>query len=178
MGWQREGHGAHEGYVVGYVLREGCQSDSRLYRELQYMPMSAVGAIENDNIGPGVIQRIGAGCECGWRSSHLEPRDAVEWMPHIVLASERDEDRAHALWDEHIVGMDRTTTGRDLVLHMYKRIDESKDFAYQVGFGSQTRKLLVDATRAFFPDERRDKIGDRLAAADEKHWPRTHRRRA
>lgn len=183
MGWQRDGHMDHEGWVVGYVLCDGCEPGSRLYRELQYAPMSAGEILDNRDIGPGVIKRIGAGCDCGWRSRHIEPLYPVEWMPHIVLANERDEDRAQALWDEHLdlehLDLERRTkTSRELVEHLFRRIEDRKEFAYEVGFGSQSRDLLVKAALALWPDATRDKIGTRLAEADHRHFSKSARRRA
>lgn len=36
MGWFYEQHAAHEGYVIGYVVRDGCAPEAGLYRELGY----------------------------------------------------------------------------------------------------------------------------------------------
>lgn len=74
---------------------------------------------------------------------------------------------------------DPLAAARALVQHMFARIEDSKDFTYQVGFGSQTRHLLVQAAVALFP-ETRSAIGDRLAQADHRHFPplRANRRRA
>lgn len=36
MGWEYEEHAAHEGYVIGYVARDGCALEACLYRELAY----------------------------------------------------------------------------------------------------------------------------------------------
>lgn len=74
---------------------------------------------------------------------------------------------------------DPLAAARALVEHMFARIEDSRDFTYQVGFGSQTRHLLVQAAVALCP-ETRSAIGDRLAVADHKHFPplRANRRRA
>jgi hypothetical protein len=56
MGWQREENEAHEGGVVGHVLRDGLASEAGLHREL--------GCDHGDQRAT----RIAAGCDCGWRS--------------------------------------------------------------------------------------------------------------
>ena len=103
MGVTREGFYDHEGYAVGYVTREGCASDSGIYRELGYPDM-------NDYPSSAIV-RIGAACTCGWRSQVFRPRRDEEapytgplpqWMPHIVLLSHYDDELVHKLWDRHI----------------------------------------------------------------------------
>lgn len=92
MGWLYEEHAAHEGYVIGYVVRDGCAPESGLYRELGY---------PRDNIDRRVAC-IAAGCDCGWRSPRWVPQLPTEWGPFSVLASEADEDRARELWRRHL----------------------------------------------------------------------------
>ncbi len=85
-------HPEHEGWAVGLVIREGCSPDSGLYRELCY---------PGDN-APRKIERVGAGCDCGWRSSHWTPEGRTDWSPYSVFTSEQDEARVFGLWREHI----------------------------------------------------------------------------
>jgi hypothetical protein len=93
MGWQSE-HSEHEGYVVGFVTREGCSPESGLYREL----MSPADNVTRD------VEQLAAGCDCGWRSPRWFPsrRKPAHWWPHTVAASEEDEERVHELWRRHL----------------------------------------------------------------------------
>ena len=54
MGWLYEEHAAHEGYVIGYVARDGRAPEAGLYRELAY---------PRDDGGRRVAC-IAAGCDC------------------------------------------------------------------------------------------------------------------
>jgi hypothetical protein len=92
MGWQHEEHGAHEGGMIGYAVRDGCALDAGLYRELAY---------PRDD-GDRRIACIAAGCDCGWRSPRWVPRQPATWAPFSVQAAEADEDRARALWRRHL----------------------------------------------------------------------------
>jgi hypothetical protein len=94
MGWFREGAPGHEGYVVGYVIREGC--DASIVRELAY---------PEDKDPRADLVWIGAACVCGWRSPYFQDRRSAlpSWAPFSVLASEKDEDHAMQLWGAHLV---------------------------------------------------------------------------
>lgn len=94
MGWVREEHPDHEGYVIGFVCREGCEQDSGLYRELMY----PADDTRRD------VELLAAGCDCGWRSPRWFPsrRKPATWSPWSVAASEDDEERALELWRRHL----------------------------------------------------------------------------
>ena len=101
MGYFRDDFPRHEGWVVGYVVREGCDRGSGLFRELLYP------ADKEDRTDLVVL---GAGCECGWRSAHFAPdwrSSPPSWGPYSVLASERDEGCVCALWSEHLADIAR-----------------------------------------------------------------------
>lgn len=95
MGILNEQAPDHEGYPVAYVRRGGVGEDSLLVRELQY---------PGDNGRREDIILLGAGCECGWRSSHFWPTsgDRLTWMPFSVCLGASDEERWAALWREHV----------------------------------------------------------------------------
>lgn len=95
MGFFRDDAPGHEGYPIAFVLRDGCSAGSELFRELQY---------PRDNTDRSDIERIAAGCDCGWRSPMFRPSALTppQWGPYSVLASERDEDRIRDLWRRHI----------------------------------------------------------------------------
>lgn len=82
----------HECYAVGYVVREGCRPDSTLLRELQYP--------RDDKDRHGVV-KIGAACQCGWRSPYLIPSEPAEWAPYTVLLCTEDDERVRKLVEEH-----------------------------------------------------------------------------
>lgn len=87
MGWLRDDKPGHEGYVVGLV-----RSDAG-WREL--------GGTEDGPDRP--LTYVQVGCDCGWRSSRLRAPFGTTWMPSIVcLPREAHEDRAYAIWDEHM----------------------------------------------------------------------------
>ncbi|HEY4178394.1 MAG TPA: hypothetical protein VGM90_16220 [Kofleriaceae bacterium] len=92
MGWFSSDLPGHEGYIIGYTMRDGVDEDSHLYRELQY---------PGDD-GDRRVLRIAAGCECGWRSARWRPEHGTEWMPHVVIETERDEAFARQLWRRHV----------------------------------------------------------------------------
>ena len=92
MGWMNEEHAAHEGYVIGYVARDGCALESGLYRELAY---------PRDD-GDRQVACIAAGCDCGWRSPRWAPRLPAKWGPFSVSAAVADDDRARELWRRHL----------------------------------------------------------------------------
>lgn len=91
MGWCSAHSGEHEGYLVGFVVRDGCRDDDPLLRELEY---------PRDNCDRTDVRAIAAACECGWRSPRWRAR-VVEWSPYCVWASEADEERGRQLWSEH-----------------------------------------------------------------------------
>ncbi len=91
MGYQSE-DGKHEGYAVAYVLRDECFPWSGLYRELLY-------PVDKE---PRKIEMIGAGCDCGWRSPRWIPSEPTHWHPYCVNESERDDEKIHRLWKEHV----------------------------------------------------------------------------
>lgn len=95
MGWLRDEAPGHEGFVVAYVNRDGCDDGSLLVRELLY-PSDATGRSD--------IQAISAGCECGWRSSHRlrTSRSDWHWFPYTAAVSDADEGWACALWSAHV----------------------------------------------------------------------------
>lgn len=163
MGWQHEKGPGHEGWIVGLVVREGCDPDSRLFRELAY-PTDAGDRTD--------IVRLAAGCECGWRSPHFDPREPASWMPHCVIASERDEDRARELWVDHVCDPLRIAASRAAVSHIFGRVLESRDLAYQIGHMTRSRELLVEAALLLFPRETREQVERKLAEADRRHFAR------
>jgi hypothetical protein len=83
MGWLREDYPDHEGYMIGFVLREGCDRGSGLYRELMY-PLDATTRR---------VELLAAGCDCGWRSPRWSPKKPADWGPWSVFASEDDDAR-------------------------------------------------------------------------------------
>lgn len=92
MGWFRDEHPEHEGYAVAYVVRDGCQPDSHLFRELDY---------PGDNTIRLDVRRVGAGCTCGWRSPYLDERGT--WYPfHVELGDARVEVWIRELWQDHL----------------------------------------------------------------------------
>jgi hypothetical protein len=94
MGWQHDEHPDHEGYLVGFVTREGCSPEAGQYRELTY-PADDVTR---------EVGRLGAGCDCGWRSPRWLPssKKPATWTPYSVSASEDDKERAFELWQRHL----------------------------------------------------------------------------
>lgn len=92
MGWTDEEHPEHEGYPVGYIVREGCAPTSGLYRELGY-PADAKAR---------PMARMAAGCDCGWRSPQWIPDPVTDWAPYAVFAVEADDQRVHQLWKRHL----------------------------------------------------------------------------
>ena len=103
MGLYRSSHPGHEGYVIALVHRRDIDGRELvgLYRELGY-PL--------DDTDRSDVQRICAGCDCGWRSPHWTPfpwwvdgeRHAPEWSPFCAWVSPRDEERMADLWNEHL----------------------------------------------------------------------------
>lgn len=89
MGLVRNGFPDHEGYAVGFVMREG--TDNSL-REL---------ACPADNEEKQVLA-IAAACDCGWRSPRWKPARSTRWSPYSIFASEADEERVHMLWSKHL----------------------------------------------------------------------------
>lgn len=103
MGFIPEDLPGHEGYAVAYVARDGIdlrgREDPGLYRELMY-PRDA------ETVPSTAIYRIGAACECGWRSGYLLPDlfgkpKYPHWYPYSLEVSERDDERVRRLWREH-----------------------------------------------------------------------------
>ena len=107
MGWVYEDVDSvqHEGYVVGLVHSHRADGTEivGMYRELAY-PLDD---------GRGVpVMRLQAGCDCGWRSPHWQPRGwwsrsperwrKATWSPYSVIASDDDEERACELWRAHV----------------------------------------------------------------------------
>ena len=110
MGWVITEHPDHEGFVVGLVPLEG--GDGGQLREIG----NAEQGTRRD------VERIQAGCSCGWRSPHLVPeRGEVSgtttegtsfsapvptYWPSLVYVAEADEGRCRFLWLEHVRGPD------------------------------------------------------------------------
>lgn len=111
MGWtndlayelgDQDGH-THEGYVVALIEREGTSYGSGIYRELSY---------PTDEQDRPRIDRIQAGCDCGWRSSYMRPAatwwsetgklERPRWAPFIAIVSDEDEERCRLLWRDHL----------------------------------------------------------------------------
>lgn len=115
MGWFRDDHPNHEGFTVGYVVREGTGEGSDILRELAY-------PTDNADLGKKQLPRIGAGCTCGWRSPYLVPREPAEWSPFVVHLGKWDEERVRGLWDEHL----EPNRVRQL-------LDEAADLAHSLG---------------------------------------------
>lgn len=93
MGWFDESHPGHEGYLVGFVQVGG------LWRELGYV------AGDDKPIKP--IARIAVGCDCGWRSTHLQAPYGTAWHPYSVGPDYeherfRNSGMALKLWEEEI----------------------------------------------------------------------------
>jgi len=82
----------HEGAAIGYVLREGTSPEEELYRELGYPR----------DIEPRPVGRVGAGCDCGWRSPRWIPAVGAAWQPYGVTLAKADQERVHALWRRHL----------------------------------------------------------------------------
>jgi len=80
----------HEGAAIGYVIREGTSPEEELYRELGYPR----------DIEPRPVGRVGAGCDCGWRSPRW--RAEAAWQPYGVALAQGDQERVHALWWRHL----------------------------------------------------------------------------
>lgn len=100
MGWFRDEHPEHEGYPVAYVVRDGCQPDSHLFRELGY---------PGDNTTRLDVRRVGAGCTCGWRSPYLDERGT--WYPYSVeLVREQVEAWIRQLWQDHLSEVERAAS--------------------------------------------------------------------
>lgn len=94
MGYFRDDRPGHEGYAVGFVVRDGVEPGNELLRELEY---------PRDNETRHVVA-IAAGCDCGWRSPRFKPRPGTTWGPYSVDTRRDDDDRVHKLWSEHAEG--------------------------------------------------------------------------
>lgn len=113
---ERDEHGEHEGYVVGYVpcdwvptaaataigsSRPVAVLDKRygtggVLRELGLL------AADRDHEVHGICV-VGYACSCGWRSPYREQLPPVEWSPNVVHWSEWIEDLlAKKWWVPHI----------------------------------------------------------------------------
>jgi hypothetical protein len=88
MGWIDATQLAHEGYAIGYVVREGTDE---VYRELSYPDQD-----------PRLVALVAAGCDCGWRSPRWVPTGRAEWRPFSVMLGSADEQRVHTLWRRHL----------------------------------------------------------------------------
>jgi hypothetical protein len=91
MGIQHPDHPGHEGYIVGFVTREGVQRDSGIYRELGYPEKEE-----------RVVEMVAAACDCGWRSPRWRPSARTTYSPYSINDSEADHERMYQLWDRHL----------------------------------------------------------------------------
>jgi hypothetical protein len=128
MGWFHEEHAAHEGYVVGFVARDGCAADSGLYRELGY---------PRDDDTRQVVECLSAGCDCGWRSPRWAPQRPAQWWPFSVAVCEADKERAHQLWRRHVE--------LDVIAPHALRVDATAMRAELARRGERAAADLVDA---------------------------------
>ena len=106
MAWVHARYPAHEGGVVGYVLREDCPPGFEQYRELA----SAIDFSAGAGAAVRPAERIAAGCECGWRSPHWSPSLPATLGLLWVTAFLDEQERARQLWERHLVldvGADR-----------------------------------------------------------------------
>jgi hypothetical protein len=99
-GWSQEGCPDHAGQLIGYVVCDDCWPDAVVHREV-HMP--------SDDKARELV-RVGAGCQCGWRSArwlpmaaaHWSPKFPAVWSPFFVRAAREDHTRARELWERHL----------------------------------------------------------------------------
>ena len=85
--------------MVGYVLREDCPPGFPQYREIA----SAIDLSGGAGAAARPAARIGASCECGWRSPRWSPSLPATLGPHWFTAFEDEEKRVRQLWERHLV---------------------------------------------------------------------------
>lgn len=92
MGWLQDDFKHHEGFLIGHVNREGCPVGAGEYRELAAPLDSTTRRVD----------RVSAGCKCGWRSKRWAPIELAIWESFAVVADGDDSDRARKLWQRHL----------------------------------------------------------------------------
>ncbi len=87
MGWFRDGHSGHAGYVIGLVEYEGGE-----FRELLSGPAT----------GQSLPTHVQVVCACGWRSSQRPAPASAKSFPWLVELTDRDTEPLQDLWTAHL----------------------------------------------------------------------------